>query len=76
MVYCVLKNKVLKFYADGAKQQDLRGVIDFDVLKCTIEKEYNVIQATIKAKCQAKFKIEVDSIGTKFIFEAQDVLTL
>ena len=38
--------------------------------------EYNVIQATIKAKYPTKFKIEVDGVETVFIFEAQDTSSL
>ena len=34
--FCVLRNKTLKFYADGPRMMELEGVIDFDVVKCVI----------------------------------------
>ena len=43
-IFCVLKNKSLKFYADGPKMMQLAGVIDFDIVKCVIlieEKHYD-----------------------------------
>ena len=35
-VFCVLKNKCLKWYADGPRMMEIDGVIDFDILKCVI----------------------------------------
>lgn len=34
--FCVLKNKALKFYADGPRMMQLKGIIDFDIVKCVI----------------------------------------
>ena len=35
-LFCVLKNKSLKWYADGPRMMELDGVIDFDIVKCVI----------------------------------------
>ena len=66
--YCLVRNKTFKLYNDGRDMLSLKGVIDFDVVKCTISivddtPEYSDRQPT-------KFKIEEVSSKTVFIFEA------
>ena len=35
-LYCLVKNKTFKIYNDGRDMSSLKGVIDFDAVKCTI----------------------------------------
>lgn len=34
--FCAIRNKCMKFYQDGPKMMELKGIIDFDVVKCVI----------------------------------------
>ena len=34
--FCAIRNKCMKFYQDGPKMMELKGNIDFDVVKCVI----------------------------------------
>lgn len=82
-VWCQIRDKKFKYYRDGPLKQELSGTIDFDIVVCdiTIEEDYFQSQTESHLSSSAsnvednegptKFKIEVPSMDTVFIFDAQ-----
>lgn len=84
-LWCVIRDKKFKFYADGPQKTQLAGTIDFDISVCqpTVEESYFVSQKSESVSSSrdfetisndegpTKFRIEIQDCDTVFVFDAQ-----